>query len=205
MVIGLTGGTGVGKTSVGNILREYGIYVIDADQTARQVMEKGSPCLAETADCFGTSVLNSDGTLNRKKLGAVVFADREKLNMLNEITHKYILRQIRSELDSHKEQDVVIDAALLIESGLNRWCDYVISVLADEEIRERRIMQRDNISIEYARNRISSQKKSDFYIENSDYLVYNNSNTSSPREQVKEVMEQLTRREEEKRKKISRS
>ena len=94
MIIGITGGSGVGKSTVSKEFEKKGFFVIDADIVAHKVMDKGSECLKEVIDFFGSEYLNSDSTLNRKKLGTLVFNNKEMLDKLNEITHKYIIKAI---------------------------------------------------------------------------------------------------------------
>ena len=154
MLIGITGGSGTGKSLVANEIRKYNIPVIDADTVAREVTEKGSPALLEIKEKFGEAYISEDGTLLRKKLGSLVFSDPEKLELLNTVISKYIRICINEKLSSHKEPIVCIDAPLLIEYGLNEQCDIVISVLADTSLRAKRITERDKISQEDALNRI---------------------------------------------------
>lgn len=134
VVIGLTGGSGSGKSTIANLMRQRGINVIDADQIGRVVVEKGRPALAEIIEEFGEGVLQSDGTLDRKKLASIVFTDREQLKKLNKITHKYITAIVKEELAACKADISVIDAAVLKESGILDMCDYVIAVTADREL-----------------------------------------------------------------------
>ena len=195
IIIGITGGSGVGKTTVSDIFRNNDIDVIDTDIVAREIVKPSMPALSEIKDCFGEEFINSDGTLNRKKLASVVFNDHKKLEILNKITHKYISEYVMSYIKEYQKEIIGIDGAALIESGINNICDYVISVLADEEIRIERIKIRDNLSELEAKNRISSQKSDDFYIENSDFLVYNNGKDINDLEhEIKNIILNLRRR-----------
>lgn len=174
-IIGLTGGSGAGKTTVSHLFAGLGALVIDADQTAREVVRPGQPALTEIVRTFGTELLLPDGTLDRRMLGDIVFSDPVKLNALNNITHKYITQAIFAAIDAAPDGTVaVIDAAALIESGLHQRCDYVVSVLAEPEARIRRIMARDGLSRTQAKNRINAQKKDEFYIAHSNQVLYNN-------------------------------
>ncbi len=195
-IFGITGGSGAGKTTVSNILRQNGIYIIDGDVIAREVMEPGEACLKETVDFFGNEILNMDGTLNRKYLGDIVFNNSEKLIVLNKITHKHITNRVITIIEKSDYDIIGIDAAALFESGIDRFCDKVISVIADTNTRIDRIIKRDSISSEQAAARINSQKSNTFYIEKSDYLVYNEKNNVY--EQVKEVLAKLVHEKEEK-------
>ena len=171
VVIGLTGGSGSGKSTIANLMRQRGINVIDADQIGRVVVEKGRPALVEIIEEFGEGVLQSDGTLDRKKLASIVFTDREQLKKLNKITHKYITAIVKEELAACKADISVIDAAVLKESGILDMCDYVIAVTADRELRIERIIARDGITREAALNRISSQEPDAKYIQYADLVI----------------------------------
>lgn len=123
MVIGLTGQTGAGKTTVSDYLRENGVTVIDADQVARRVVEQGSACIADIALEFGCEYINMDGTLNRRKMARTVFGDKAKLKKLNSLMFPYIIEEIRGELARLKEEQgglIVLDAPTLFESGADQ-------------------------------------------------------------------------------------
>jgi dephospho-CoA kinase len=136
LIFGITGQTGAGKSAVCAYLKEAGYHVIDADAVSRQVMGPGSGCAKELAEFFGTDILNADGTLNRKLLGAIAFGDNEKLAALNRITHPYILKEVFSRAQAAFKSGagvVFFDAPTLFESGAYKNCDYVISVLAQKD------------------------------------------------------------------------
>ncbi len=178
-VIGLTGPSGSGKGKIAEILSEYNIEHIDADAVYHNILIPPSPCLDELVENFGYGILNAGGQLDRRALSSLVFGEenKEKLEKLNRITHKYVCARIRQIIRYFESVDCkacVIDAPLLLESGLERDCDFVISVLADKELRAQRIAKRDSISIEDAILRIGSQKSDSFYIDGSDIVVYNN-------------------------------
>ena len=173
-IVGITGGSGCGKSHMSGLLRSRGIPVIDCDLVSREIMVKGEPCYLEVLAEFGDGILQPDGEINRKNLGEIVFSDPEKLEKLNKITHKHILADIYNKIEKEDSKVIGLDGAVLIESGISKKCDKVLSVLADKKIRIDRITKRDSISVEDAELRISSQKNNEFYIENSDYLVYNN-------------------------------
>lgn len=173
IILGITGPTGAGKTTVSRIFSDNGIKVIDTDITAREITAPGKPALSELAECFGEKIL-TNGALNRAALAKIAFSDKDALLKLNKITHKYITEEVLAEINSYEGDIIGIDGAVLIESGISKLCTRVLCVLADEEIRKKRIMKRDSISASDADLRISSQKNNSFYIENSDYIVYNN-------------------------------
>ena len=173
-VFGITGGTGAGKSSVSEIFRQNGVYVIDADKTARAVVEPGTEGLNELCAYFGDKILDTDGSLKRRELADIVFSDKKKLGILNSITHKYIYREIESELGNVKPEIAAIDAAVLIGSEIEEMCAFLVSVIADEDIRRGRIMERDAISERSARMRINAQPPMEFYIKHSKYVIHNN-------------------------------
>lgn len=173
--LGITGGSGSGKTTVSDIFRKEGIDVIDTDIVARIIVEPGKPALDEIKDYFGQEYITPAGTLDRKKMAALVFSNPDKRLRLNEITHKYISQYVDEYIHNYTGDIIGIDGAVLIESGIGEGCDYILSVIADKEERIKRIIMRDSISEETAKKRIEAQKNDDFYIENSDYIVYNNS------------------------------
>lgn len=174
-IIGLCGRSGSGKGSFANVASENGFYVIDCDAVYREMVSQYSDCLKEIESHFGESVIEN-GALNRKKLASVVFADKEKLSLLNKITHKHIIAEVRhilSELD--EDSYVIIDAPTLFESGANEICDMIVGVIADDAACIGRITSRDSITEEQAVSRLSNQLTNDFIIENSDYIIYNDS------------------------------
>ncbi|MDD3395206.1 MAG: dephospho-CoA kinase [Anaerotignum sp.] len=161
-VIGLTGGTGSGKGVVSQCLREAGAAIIDADLIAHEIIKKGKPAYEALTSYFGRHILREDGEIFRRKLGEIVFRDKGKLEFLNRCTHKYIAqeiaRQIQEAMELGKKKLIVIDAPLLVEAGLVEICDAIWVVYADEEVRVRRIMERDGILLETAKARIENQK-----------------------------------------------
>lgn len=174
LVFGITGGSGSGKSSASERFRENGIYVIDADKTAREVVRQGEPCLEELVKELGSEILNDDGSLNRRKTGEIVFSDKKKLDILNRVTHKYIQKALEDQLNKIDTDIAAVDGAVIIGSPIEKMCSFLVSIMADKEIRVKRIMARDDISREAALKRIESQPSDEFYIANSRYLLYNN-------------------------------
>ncbi len=179
MILGITGGTGTGKSSVCEYFKNQGFIIIDSDAVARSVCAKGTACLDEIVRFFGHGVIDSDGKLKRKELGRIVFSDAEKLKILNSITHKYIIEGIKETIRENEGKNIVIDAPLLIEAGLDDICTRTLCVLADRDTRLKRIMKRDSLSEADAQNRISSQPDDDFYISKCDFVLYNNGGLES--------------------------
>lgn len=169
-VIGITGGSGCGKSYVSDLLRRRGIPVIDADKTAHEVMAAGTPCCREVIDFFGGEI-EENGGINRGKLGEIVFSDPGMLKKLDEISYKYILAGIENKIEKEDAEMVFVDGATLIESGMT--CDVMIGVIADFSARKKRIILRDGISEETARMRIQAQPSEDFYRKNCDFIIYN--------------------------------
>lgn len=173
-IIGLTGPTGAGKGSFAAYLP---FPVLDTDRVAREVVEPHKPCLAELVEEFGERILSEDGTLNRKLLGSIAFADKTSLAALNRITHRHITQRVHEWLDTMRargEIAVVIDAPQLFESGEDALCDVTVAVLGNVESRLARIMTRDGISEEYARTRMRAQKSDEFFRARCTVCVENN-------------------------------
>lgn len=175
-VIGLTGQTGAGKSSVSKIIRSQGITVIDCDAVSREVVANEKCCLADLALEFSILILNMDGTLNRKKLAEIVFGDPKKLERLNALIFPYIrsyLNERLSALEAQGERLVVLDAPTLFESGIDADCDSVISVIAPEALRLNRIVVRDHLTDEEARRRIAAQHNDVYYTARSQIVIVN--------------------------------
>lgn len=192
ILVGLTGQTGAGKTTVSELLRSRGYVVIDADIVARRVVSKGKKCLLDLTLEFGIDILSADGSLNRKKLGDIVFADRQKRIRLNQITFPYIQEEIFSEVERLRrkgEAVIFLDAPTLFESGTDKDCDRVVSVIAPESLRLRRILARDPITEQEAKSRMRSQYDDDFYIRRSDYIIENSGDLNELRVRVMEMLD----------------
>ena len=177
-IIGLTGGSGAGKGEVCKAFLSFGIESIDTDKISREVTKKNSECLRELVEHFSGGILTAHGELDRKKLAETAFSSKKNHDMLNKITHKYILNETkRVMLDMEKagSKAVIVDAPLLFESGFDKDCDVIISVISDLDKRIERIIKHDKITFEQAETRIKNQKRDKFFIENSDYAIYNNS------------------------------
>ena len=188
-IIGLTGGTGSGKGFVSERLKARKAYVIDADAVAHEIIEKGRPAYKEIVDYFGNEILDEDGNIFRRKLGNIVFSDKDKLAFLNSCTHKYINMEIMRIIEEVKPQTnvysaIIIDAPLLAEAGLVDICDDIWVVYADSEVRVKRTMERDSISEEQARNRIASQRSWEEYKELGAVIIDNSSDDENVERQL---------------------
>lgn len=199
-VIGLTGGTGAGKGEVSLCFMSNGIKCLDTDKVSREVCLPGKPCLDELVEYFGEGILQPDGTLDRKGLANLVFGETDpelrsvKHAALNRITHKHIIDAINDWLrkrEAEGDKLAVVDAPQLFESGFDRHCDYIIGVIAEENVRLRRIISRDGITREAAIKRIQSQKSNDFFKNNCDFTVYNNAGIEALGVQVNTILEKI--------------
>ncbi len=175
IIIGLTGQTGAGKSTAAKFLKSRGFYIIDADACAREVVMPQSECLNRVTQAFGSDILLKDGSLDRKKLGNIVFSDKNKLEKLSSIMNTYILKNIEEKISASTDRVIILDAPTLFESGADRLCKATISFISDSAVRKKRIINRDSISELQAQNRINSQNDDEFYIAKSDYIIRNNS------------------------------
>ena len=194
MVVGLTGQTGAGKSTVSKVFAENGFSVINADRIARDVVKKGSDCLKELEETFGSEIITEDNELNRKALASIVFSDAKKLELLNTVSYPYITGEILKQIDrlsSNGELLILLDAPTLFESRADDFCELIISVIAHSDIRQERIMSRDNLTAEQAQKRMNSQLPESFFIENSDFIIKNNKNLQNVYAISKEVSDKI--------------
>ncbi len=175
-IIGLTGLTGAGKSTVAKKLMAYGCYHIDADKVARQVINSNENVKNKLKEHFGDDVINADGTTNRPILASRAFANADSTNALNEITHPAVTEEIKSiikDMEKIGYRGVIIDAIALFESGEDKLCDFTVAVIAPLDIRLERIMERDNITEEKALERINAQKDESFFTKKADFVLWN--------------------------------
>lgn len=194
-VIGLTGGTGSGKSAVSTVVLKEGAYVVDADRIAHAIIKKDAQAYREIIEFFGTSILDDSKEIIRKKLGEIVFQDQEKLSFLNQCTHKYIKREIEARVQHAQEEGtarcIIIDAPLLMEAGLEVLCDEIWVVYGEEEVRARRVMARDDITYEAAKKRISTQKSWEDYASYAHHIIDNSKDMAWLKTQVLQLMRDL--------------
>ncbi|MBL1084846.1 dephospho-CoA kinase [Streptomyces actinomycinicus] len=195
LTVGLTGGIGAGKSEVSRLLVEHGAVLVDSDRIAREVVEPGTPGLAAVVEAFGTDVLAADGSLDRPRLGSVVFADPEKLAVLNAIVHPLVGARSR-ELESAAGEDAVVvhDVPLLTENGLAPLYDLVIVVDADPDTQLDRLVRLRGMTPEDARARMAAQATRDQRREIADIVIDNDVPLDALRKRVAEVWEELVRR-----------
>ena len=170
MILGITGGTGCGKTTLLNVIAEKGGLILDCDAIYHQLLAADRNLLNAIEARFPGTVEN--GILQRKKLGVIVFSDEKALKALNKITHGAIKAEVLRRL-AHKPQLAAIDAIGLFEGGLAALCDVTVAVTAPEEVRIQRLMLRDSISEDYARSRIAAQHDEAWFRERCDHILEN--------------------------------
>ena len=175
MILGITGGTGCGKTTLLSCIQELGGVVLDCDEIYHNLLKTDEKMLAAIDARFPGTV--EDGVLDRKKLGATVYADEAALLDLNAITHAHVRREVERRLEG-KPPLAAIDAIALFESGLNELCDATVAVTAPEEDRVRRLMARDGIPETYARSRIAAQHPESWFRERCGYVLENRGTAS---------------------------
>jgi dephospho-CoA kinase len=195
LLVGLTGGIASGKSTVSAMLAELGAEVIDADHIARQVVMPGTPAWCKIREHFGPGVLHPDGQLDRQALADIVFADKSKLALLNEITHPAIFARIADRLEAHHDQDVVVilDAALLIEAGLAEGVDVVIVIHSPREIQVERLAAK-GVGQTDARNRIASQLEPEKRLARADIVIDNSGSLEDLGRQVDKIWKELQAR-----------
>ena len=195
--VGLTGSIGVGKSFVASVFVELGCHVLDADQTAREVVMPGTPGLKALTDAFGEEILNTDGTLDRKQLGALIFADQSQRERLNHILHPFIIARQDEIMNAWEAEDPdgigIIDAALMIESGGYKRFDKLIVVHCRPEVQLERLMLRDKLSRDEALRRINSQMPQEEKQKFADYLIDTSDGFELTRSRSVEIYNQLIR------------
>jgi dephospho-CoA kinase len=195
LLVGLTGGIATGKSTVDVVLRDLGAVIIDADALAREVVEPGEPALAEIAAEFGPTVLGPGGRLDRKALGAIVFADLERRRTLEAMTHprmrERLLRRIDELTAEHFRGLVFYDAAVLIESGSHLMMDRLVVVIADEPTQIARLMARDGIDRDEALRKIKSQMPLAEKATLADYVIDNSGDSITTEAEVRRVYQAL--------------
>ena len=191
-VIGLTGGIGTGKSTASEYLRKQGFSIIDADRISREIVEPGTLLLKELEKNFGSGIIKDDGTLDRKALAAIVFSDKEKKSRLDGLMHGHILDEIErkiSESQSGEGRGIIVDAPLLFETGLEKKCDQVWLITADEKLRSLRVCERDGMDPEEVRARIQNQMADEEKKERAHRIVDNSGSKEALLAQLAELIE----------------
>lgn len=189
LTIGVTGPTGAGKTSVLLALGQLGCACVDCDALYHRLLDTSPVLVGELTDRFGRSILNSQGGVDRKALGRIVFSDETALADLNAIAHRHVVAACISLVRTAKAQGrkaLALDAIALLESGLGAMCDVTVAVTAPEEIRLQRIMARDGIDAQQARARMDAQKPIEYYVNHCDHTIVNDG-SKTPEQLAQEV------------------
>lgn len=171
MIIGLTGNTGSGKSTVALLFQNDGYHIVDCDAISKKI-DSLPEYREELVKEFGPQVVTGD-SVNRKLLGGIVFTNAEKLSALNAISHPYICKLAEEEIEEYTGLNIVIDAPLLFHSPLTDFCDFTVGVIAKDSVRLGRITERDGISAERAKERIASQDDESFFEDRCDYIIHN--------------------------------
>ena len=192
-VIGITGNSGSGKTTASKILEEkLSAHVIDADKVVKDMSQPGTEYFNAIKRVFGDNFFTDDGNINRKKLADEIYNQKDSLHRLNDITFKYVKEEIENQIAANKSENeyVVIDVPLLFEAGLNKSCDVVIAMVADDEKKIERIMERDGIDYATAKKRLDIQPNDDMYLEKADFII-DNTNDDELWQKLSEIIQMI--------------
>ena len=191
MIIGLTGSIASGTSTVAKMLEGYHLPIVDADLVARQVVEPGTETLVKIAEAFGEGVIKKDGSMDREKVGSIIFHEPAKRKMLNDIIHPAIRVEMIRQRDEFLEQGaphVVMDIPLLFESKLQHFVDKILVVSVKEGIQLERLMKRNHLSEEEARARIASQLPISVKEKGADAVIYNNEDIEATARQLEGIL-----------------
>lgn len=192
-IIGVAGTSGAGKTTLCSIFKEeYGAYIIDADEVAKELSQKGTAYLQAICKQFGLNVVDENGELKRSELAHIIYEDTEKRNQLNALTFVYVVQEIRERINQLQgEKLVIMDAPLLFESKLDEICDFVIGMIAQEEEKIERICKRDRISKEIAQKRLKIQMDEREIQKRADYIIKNDGDKVLLKKELKKIEEKI--------------
>lgn len=192
-IIGITGNSGSGKSTICQIIKEnYNSEIIDADKVAKKLTNSETEYLKEIIKTFGNIIVDENGKLNRKKLANIIFNNKEEKLLLDKLTFKYVVDEIKEQISKIKSCDyIVLDVPLLFESKLNEVCDITIGVLAEKKEKINRIIDRDKITYEQSLNRLNNQPEDKFYIDNCDFIILNNETIEKIEEQISKIFVKL--------------
>ena len=197
LIIGLTGGIVSGKSTVALMFKDLGAKIVDADKLGHSVILPHEPAWEKIVKIFGKDVLQNDLTIDREKLGKIVFANQSLLKKLNDITHPEITKIIKKEIDSVKNKTynqkkiLIIDAALIYEAKIDRLMDKIIVVYIDEDEQIKRLIKRNNLSKDEALQRIKSQMPMKEKVKMADYVIDNSNSLDKTKKQVEKIWKNL--------------
>jgi len=193
LIVGLTGGIVGGKSTVASMFKDLGAKIIDADKLGHSVILPNKPAWKKIVKIFGKNIIQNDMTIDREKLGKIVFANQSLLKKLNKITHPEITKMIKKEIDSAKnkthnqEKVLIIDAALIYEAKIDRFMDKIIVVYIDKDEQIKRLIKRNNLSKDEALQRVRSQMPMEEKAKISDYLIDNSNSLDKTKKQVEKI------------------
>ncbi|AIQ17185.1 dephospho-CoA kinase [Paenibacillus sp. FSL H7-0357] len=195
MIMGLTGGIASGKSTVSALFVEKGARLVDADAIAREVMLPGHPVLAAAVLHFGEGILLPDGTLNRTKLGEIVFHDPEARQALNQLTHPAIRQEIKDRMNTMEQEDpqrlTIVDIPLLYESELDNLFGQIVVVYVPREVQLDRLMERNRLTLEQAQGRLDAQLDIELKRSRADYIIDNSGTLAQTEQQVAVLWDRL--------------
>lgn len=187
-IIGITGSSGSGKSTVCEILNEkYNVKIIDADKIAKELLTSGTEYYNDVISKFGREITDDVGEIDRKKLADLIYNDDKKREMLNNSTFYYVVKEIKLRAKEINSVDIIIDAPLLFESKLDDICNFTIGVIAKESVQIERIIKRDSISKKQACKRLKAQQTNDFYMSKCTEIIENNNEYIETEKQIEEI------------------
>lgn len=190
-IIGITGVSGSGKTTISKMIQQQcEAEVIDADKIAKDLTQGDTEYLREIITEFGEKILDENHKLKRQELANIIFEDKTKKEKLDKLTQKYVVEEIKRQIEKSKAKLIILDVPLLFESKLNEICNITIGVIANQQEEIQRICARDNITVEQAMARLKNQNDNEFFIENCDYIV-ENTNLENTQEELNKILLKL--------------
>lgn len=187
-IIGITGSSGSGKSTVCEILKEkYNVKIIDADKIAKELLKVGTEYYKDVVSKFGTEITNNVGEIDRKKLANLIYNDDTKRKMLNNSTFYYVVEEIKTRVKETNNIDIIIDAPLLFESKLDNICNLTIGVISKESVQIDRIVKRDSITKEQACRRLKAQQTNEFYISKCTEIISNDNEYIETEKQIEQI------------------
>ena len=192
MIIGITGSSGAGKSTICEILkREYNVKIINADQIAKRLSNKGTNYMKDIIKTFGNDIVDDQGELRRKKLAEIIYNNTKKREELNNCTFKYIRKEIKNQISKTLNGvTIIIDAPLLFECELEKLCDKVIGVISQKKLQIERIIKRDGINYNQAQKRLNAQENNEFYIERCDVIIENNNDIFFIEKEIRNIADE---------------